>query len=207
MTDNMEIKDCKVLRKLALGELFTVEEGPVDDAEAGITRVKGKAVKDGQIGWITLKGNAGTKYAEASTKHYCITQDVPLTKLFPSAKCGEQIRVLSKGEAIQVLEGPKEESFPAETRIKCKAWADGAEGWVTMAGGNVKPWTPYYKCKIKSPLTEALVVEGATVIRQIEIGEVIEIMEGPTKDGDVLRIKGRAEKDGAVGWVTVKDAE
>jgi len=205
MTDNFDIKDCKVVRKLAVGELFTVEEGPTQVADAGITRVKGKCVKDDAIGWITTKGNAGTVYAEASSKHFCILQDVPLTKQFVTAKPGEEVRVLAKGEAMQVLEGPKEEAYATETRVKVKALSDGAVGWMTMKKATVKPWTPYYKCKAAAPLHDTIAVEGATVVREIEVAEVFELLEGPTAEGDVLRMKGRAEKDGAVGWVTIKD--
>jgi len=207
MTDNMDIKDCKVIRKLAAGELFTVEEGPIEEKEAGITRVKGKTMKDELDGWITIKGNAGTVYAEASTKHFCVLQDTPLTKKFSSSNSGEEVRVLAKGEAMQVLEGPKEESFPPETRFKGRALSDGALGWVTMTSKSVKSWTPFYKCKVVAPLHDQIGAEGATVVRQVEVAEVLELLEGPTQEGDELRMKARAEKDGAVGWITIKDAE
>uniref|UniRef100_A0A7S2QKR4 EF-hand domain-containing protein n=1 Tax=Zooxanthella nutricula TaxID=1333877 RepID=A0A7S2QKR4_9DINO len=207
MTDDMDIKECKVLRKLAIGELFTLEEGPQEEKSAGITRVKGKALKDELVGWITIKGNAGTVYAEASTKHFCVLHEVPLTKNFPSASSGEEVRKLAKGEAMQVLEGPKEESFTPEVRVKVKALTDGAVGWITQKKDVVKPWTPYYTCKVKAQLQESLAVEGATAVREIQVGERLELVEGPAHDGKVLRVKARADKDGAVGWVTVKDSE
>merc|ERR1719277_2432647 len=101
MTDSMDIKDCKVVRKLAVGELFTVLEGPTVAEDAGIPRVRGKSVQDDKEGWITVKGNAGTVYAEPSTKHYCVLQDTALSKKFSSADAGGQVRTLEKGEAIQ----------------------------------------------------------------------------------------------------------
>lgn len=207
MTDSMDIKDCKVVRKLAVGELFTVEEGPLVAEDAGVTRVKGKAIKDDVVGWITIKGNAGTVYAEASSKHFCVLQDVPLTKKFASAGAADDVRILEKGEAMQVLEGPKEETHTPETRIKGRALSDGAVGWISLKKGNTKPWTPYYKCKASVPMHEAAVVaEGATALREIEAGEAVELLEGPVMEGDLVRMKCRAEKDGKVGWVTVKDA-
>lgn len=207
MTDNLDIKDCKVLRKLAVGELFTVEEGPCEQKDAGITRVKGKSLKDEQVGWITVKGNAGTVYAEASGKHFCVLRDVPLTKKFPSNNPGEEVRILLKGEAMQALEGPKEETFAPEVRVKVKTMSDGMVGWMTLKNNNVKPWTPYYKCKAAAPIHDTLTVEGAKELRQAEVGESFELMEGPTQEGKELRMKARAEKDGALGWVTIKDAE
>jgi len=210
MTDNQDIKECKVIRKLAVGELFTVEEGPIEEKEAGITRVKGKALKDDQVGWITVKGNAGTTFAEASAKHFCILKEVPLTKKFPTSSAGEEVRVLAKGEAMQVLEGPKEEQYAPEVRVKVKALGDGQVGWMTLKGDNVKPWTPYYKCKAAAPMHKTLTslqVAGAELIREIAAGENVELMEGPKEDGKDLRMQARAEKDGALGWVTIRDAE
>merc|ERR1719245_2669779 len=78
---------------------------------------------------------------------------------------------------------------------------------MTLKNNNVKPWTPYYKCKATAPIHDTLTVEGAKELRQAEVGESFELMEGPTQEGKELRMKARAEKDGALGWVTIKDAE
>jgi len=204
MTDELDIKSCKVMRKLTEGEVFAVLDGPVNDKDAGITRVKGKAMKDETEGWITIKGNAGTVYAEASSKHYTVTDDVSLQKQFSSADA-ETVRPLEKGEALQVLEGPKEESVPPAVRVKGRALSDGSVGWITLKGDNVRPWSPYFNCLKSAPLHDAAAAEGATLIRQVTAGEVVELLEGPTKEeGQEPRMKVRAEKDGAIGWVTVK---
>jgi len=207
MTDAKDIKDCKVLRKLAVGELFVVEEEPVDEAESGIIRVKGKCLKDDLSGWITLKGNAGTVYAEQSTKHFCVLQETPLTQEFSSAKPGEEVRKLAKGEAMQVLEGPKQENHAPATRAKVKALSDGATGWITLKKGSTRSWTPCYRCQAESPMHKVMIAEGAEVVRHIVVGEELEFLEGPAEDGNALRIKAKAAKDGAVGWVSVRDAE
>merc|ERR1719369_1245538 len=151
MTDNVDIKDCKVMRKLVVGELFTIEEGPHEEKDAGVTRVKGKTLKDEQVGWITIKGNAGTVYAEQSTRHYCVLQEVPLTKQFPTNGTNEEIRKLVKGEAMQVLEGPREERYKPETRAKVAAVRNGDIGWITVSQTNptnTRCWTPHYTCRI-----------------------------------------------------------
>jgi hypothetical protein len=207
MTDELDIKNCKVIRKLAVGEVFTVLEGPVEDKEAGITRMKGKTLKDDKDGWITTKGNAGTVYAEASTKHYTVVLEMPLQKKMQMTGTVEEVKMLSKGEVVQSLEGPKEIAFPPEVRLKGRALSDGVVGWITLQGENVKPWTPYYKCLVKgTPLHEAIASEGATVVRELEKGETLELLEGPQEEGKELRMKAKAEKDGSVGWVTIRDA-
>lgn len=207
MTDEADISNCNVIRKLLDGEVFTVLEGPVDDKTAGITRVKGKAMKDEQEGWITIKGNAGTVYARASTKHYTVIEEVPLQKAFSSTADGEPVRMLEKGEAMHALEGPKDEAIAPEVRVKCRALSDGAVGWITLKGENVRPWSPYYNCVKAAPMSEAAVAEGSAVVRSVAAGEAVELLEGPTKEGDELRMKVRAEQDGAIGWGTVKDSK
>jgi len=204
MTDDQDIKTCKVVKKLAVDEIFIVEEGPTEDS--GLQRVRGKCIADGQAGWVTIKGNAGTVYAEESSKHYCVLQPMPLTKMMPSAKPGETVRQLERGEAIQALENPRKETAPAETRVKVRAAADGVTGWVSLTK-EVRRWTPQYKCKSKAPLHPALAVEGADATREIASGETVECLEGPVEDGKVLRMKARAQKDGVVGWVTIRDGE
>jgi len=205
MTDEQDIKQCNVVKRLDKGEMFIALEDPVTDSSAGITRVRGKTVKDEKVGWITVKGNAGTVYADASSKHFTVLREVPLQKRFATAGA-EDVRTLAEGEAVLALEGPKEEAYPPEVRLKGRALSDDAVGWITKAD-NVRPWSPYYKCMVATPLHSTLAPEGAQVLRQLEVGEIVELLEGPVEEGPEMRMKGRAEKDRAVGWVTIKNAD
>jgi len=184
MTNNLDIKECKVVRKLAVGELFTVVEGPVEEKEANITRVKGRCLKDDQEGWVTVKGNAGTTYASPSTTHYKVIREVRLQKTFAS-ETAEAVRELQKDEALR----------------------DGTVGWITLKGENVKPWSPYYKCVVSMQLYDSPSSDGAAVVREIAIGETLEILEGPVDDNKELRMKARAEKDNAIGWATIRGSD
>lgn len=206
LTDHLDIKSCSVLRKLTEGEVFAVLEGPTQDRETvGITRVRGRAMKDDMEGWITIRGNAGTVYAAASSKHYTVTaESLPLQRQLASGDA-EAVRSLERGEALQVLEGPKEEPRPSVVRVRGRALSDGAVGWITLKAENVRPWSPYFSCLHAAPLQDAPVAEGASLVREITVGEVVELLEGPTKEeGQESRMKVRAERDGAIGWVTVK---
>lgn len=68
MTDIFDIKTCKVLKKLSVDDVFILMEGPTEDKDAGLVRVKGKLIKDDIEGWVTIQGNAGTKYAKVNEK-------------------------------------------------------------------------------------------------------------------------------------------
>jgi len=208
MTDVQDIKVCKVLRKLELHEVLRVLEGPIAEEGkdgAGVSRVRGQSMKDGMTGWVTIKGNAGTVYAEEITQIYTVVRNTPMQRRLASAS-SEVLRELAKDEAVEILEPPKEEKFDAVVRAKGKALSDGAIGWVTVKDKTLKPWTPFYKCTNSTVIQDSLLVKGAQTVRKLEVGEVVEVLEGPMveKDLEVLRIRGRAEKDGAVGWITLK---
>jgi len=202
MTDNLDIKDCNVLKKLTVGELFCVEEGPVEQEEQGITRVKGKTSKDEKVGWITIKGNAGTVYAAASTKHYAVVKAVPLQKT--AATNSPNVRELAVEEVVQVVEGPKEEAHQAAVRVKVKA-SDGATGWVTATPTGAKKWSGSFRSQAAQTLQSTCKVDGAEAVREVAMGETFELVQGPVDEDGVMRMKGKAKKDGAIGWLTVID--
>merc|ERR1719223_724874 len=107
ITDSFDIKNCKVVTKLAVGEFFISGEQPSTDESAGIVRLSGRTAKTGQVGWITLKGNAGTVFATPSKKHYVVLRDSALEKQFASGSAS--VRTVTCNEVLEVLEGPKPE--------------------------------------------------------------------------------------------------
>jgi len=204
MTDSLDVKDCKVVKKLQVGDLILASGKPI--VEDGIARIKGKIPGDDKEGWVTLKGNAGTVYASQSKKHYVVRSEVPLTKAFPSENAETLIK-LEKDQAIEVIEGPKAERVEPAVRVRGRALSDAAEGWITLKADTVRSWTPHYRCLVAGPLHKELKVEGAETVREIAKGELVELLEGPQEDGAVMRIKCRAEKDDAVGWITLRNTE
>merc|ERR1712176_442537 len=205
LTDSHDIQKCKVVRKLAVGEFFEVSGDVVVDGESGVSRVEGKALKDGLTGWITSKGNAGTNYAEPTTKYFSVTSEVNLEKKMMTAGA-ESIRKLEVGEAFQLLEGPKVEKVPSEMRLKVRCMSDKQIGWISQLKGAVKTWTGMYKCISKVNLEDTKAGgEGATVVKELVQGENLEHIEGPHEEGKAIRLKCKSMKGGSVGWVTLKD--
>ena len=62
----------------------------------------------------------------------------------------------------------------------------------------------YYKCVKATVLTEHIMIKSKT-IRRLEMSEVLEVIEGPTKEEDVnvQRVKVQAVNDAAMGWATI----
>jgi len=109
LTDAMDIKNCKVLRKLDRGEVLMALEGPTDDGNSGVQRIRVSAMKDKAEGWVTIKGNAGSVYAEETGKNYNMTKESILQKKFQSDS--ETIRTLAVGEQSKLWKDLKRRSL------------------------------------------------------------------------------------------------
>merc|ERR1712060_85016 len=141
-----------------------------------------------------------------SSKHYHVTKEVPLQQKFPT-DTSEDVRALAVDEVVELLEGPKEETFPPEVRIKGKVLGDGIVGWLPMTNDNLKPWSPAYKCVKATPIHDQVASEGAATVRQLDVGEKVELLEGPVESGGEMRMRALVEKDRTTGWITIRDAE
>jgi len=204
MTDAEDITTSKVLRKLAVDEMFVISGEIREDAKAGISRAQGKAVKDGKEGWITTKGNAGTIFVEPAAKYYSVLRPVDLQKRFAS-EGAETTRSMEVGETFQVLEGPREEKMAPEIFMKVRAVSDRAVGWVMKNVDTVEKWTPMYRCVVPTPIEDTRgATEATKSMRDLLKGEQFELLEGPVEEGKEMRMMGVAKRDGVTGWVTIK---
>ena len=110
--------------------------GPIEDGKSGVQRIRVSAMKHKAEGWVTAKGNAGRVYCEESCKTYNITKEVVLQKSFQSDSA--EVRVLVLGEAIVLLEGPKEETTELVMRLKGRVVTDGRIGWLSKHNCNAR---------------------------------------------------------------------
>ena len=202
MTDAKDVRDCEVVQKLSEDDVFLVLEGPDVDHEVGVTRVRGRTIHDRREGWITVKGNAGTVYADESRKHYTVLAPCGLHQELSSGST--LVRSLVTDDVIELLEGPTEERFDPVVRILGRVLGDDVVGWVTLRSDNLRAWTPFYRC-----LRPVQITENGAVIRELSVGETVELSEGPfaSEDSKVVRLRGRAELDGVTGWVPITDVE
>jgi hypothetical protein len=221
ITDGKDIKSCKVVRKLTEGEVFVAVGDIVVDEESSVSRVECKCLKDDVAGWVTIKGNAGTKYADASSRHYTMLQDAELAKPAFQRNKGkpgaadkpadeaDAPRVLKKGQVFEASEAPREETPQAMLRVKGRMLGDGAVGSVVVAVHELKLWSSIYRCTMGTQLQESQSPsEDAKVVKELKSGETVTLLEGPIVDekSQALRMKG-STADGSVGWATIVDAD
>jgi hypothetical protein len=141
MTTDVGIKDGQTVRRLDSEEVIETVEGPVRDDEVGITRVKGRAAKDGVEGWVTIVGNGGSTFLQEGGCTYEALADTVLTADFEqSATDAEGANALSAGDLVEVVEWDRKDESTGMARLRVKAKGkDGKVGWVAKAGLKLVP--------------------------------------------------------------------
>jgi|EP00927_Polykrikos_kofoidii_P053582 hypothetical protein len=208
MTNEFDIKKCQVVRKVDVGEALQVVGGrdAKVDSDVEITRLRFKALRDGKEGWISLKGNQGTVFVEASGSHYTVTHDTILRDA--SSRESSEVRVLKAGEAFEAKGEPEEDRPKSRLVMKARSIDCGSDGWLSFEMGtapSLRPWKPRYVVRASVALSESLA--GDDVIRKAEPGESFDVVEGPTLDKAGLR-RVRCAKGGVVvGWAMLRNSE
>uniref|UniRef100_A0A7S1PID9 EF-hand domain-containing protein n=1 Tax=Alexandrium catenella TaxID=2925 RepID=A0A7S1PID9_ALECA len=143
ITTGISIKESKTLRRLDLGEVVEILEGPTKEDTVDVLRVKAKVMKDDIEGWITLAGNQGTVFLEDGGHLFKVVKDTILTESFEldgggskdaTRKLKDTTRKLKEGEIVEVREWARKEEKSGLMRMKCKVKSDGMTGWVTTVG-------------------------------------------------------------------------
>jgi hypothetical protein len=127
--------DSVAIRNMAKGEVVEVLEGPLEEPDKKIRRIKAKALKDGKEGYITVGGNGGTTFLRDWLRLFKAIKETLLTDDFDLDKIEEnKSRKLKVGELVEVKENPIKDEKTGMLRMRCKAKTDGREGWATTQG-------------------------------------------------------------------------
>jgi Ca2+-binding EF-hand superfamily protein len=134
MTKELAVSS-EAVRSLDKGEVLEVIDGPMDEPEGKMRRVKAKAMKDGAEGYVTMGGNGTTTFLREWQRLYKIVKETLLTDDFDLDSMEEgKSRKLKIGELVQVMENPVKDEKTGMMRMRCKAKTDGRLGWATTQG-------------------------------------------------------------------------
>lgn len=198
--------DSEKLKDLQPGDVLEMLEGPRKEEPPEVLRMRGKTSKDGKNGWVTFREASGEECFKLAKLLVC-KQSIALTTSFDIAT-GKALRKLDVGEALDLLEGPNEDSVRSLSRVKVLAKKDGKEGWVTVKGNQGTSYTEesdkHYVC-IRPVSLEKTFPSGSAEVRRIEEEEVFEALEAPKaeKKEGIERCRGRTLTDGTEGWFTM----
>lgn len=141
LTSDITIKESKTMRRLDVGEVVEVLEGPMEEAAVKVLRARVRLTKDDLEGWVTVAGNQGTTFLEEGGNLFKVVTETILTDSFAldgsSAKESSRkplTRKLKVGEVVEVREWAKKEEKSGLMRMKCRVLSDGGTGWVTTVG-------------------------------------------------------------------------
>jgi len=208
VTETFDIES-KQVRKLALNEVFEILEGPKEDKETQVQRVRGRALRDGAEGWVAVTNAQGSTFLKSIEKPFvwCSSDSDMLSTSTSSAK---KKRQLVKGEVLELLEGPREETQDPELIMKCVASKDGASGWITLrdASGEeiASPSQGLFVCKSTIAMTDVFDIKECQVVRKVDVGETLEVVGETKQDStvEISRLEFRSIRDGKKGWVTLR---
>merc|ERR1711865_249918 len=143
MGAGLSIKESKTLRRLEVGEVVELLEGPQEEESVKVMRLKVKVLKDDLEGWVTRSGNQGTLFLEEGGNVFKVVAETIMTDGFSldgsdakasTKKLKDTTRKLKVGELVEVREWPSKEEKSGLMRMKCRTRADGLTGWVTTVG-------------------------------------------------------------------------
>jgi len=138
VSDGLSVQDCRQLRRMDEGEILEVLEGPKEDKIVGVTRVRGRAWRDGLEGWATVSGNGGVIFMANARRVMKVLHPVPITEGL--AATTRPLRMLFQGELLQAKDcGQIMINGQTVTRVQVWAVSDGVSGWASLSEGGGPP--------------------------------------------------------------------
>lgn len=148
--------------------------------------------------------------AAALHSYFKCAKDITITHEF-EITAAKKVRKLDIGEVVESFGAVKSDSSLGLDRVQCRSVRDGVKGWVTIKShaGMVyleRADKPYVWCSDAVALHEEQLV-GSHKIRDVNPGEVLEVVEGPKEDTlqSDQRVRGMACHESSQGWLQVKD--
>merc|ERR1712137_596502 len=135
ITDKMLIEQSKQLRRMEVGEVMEVVQGPALDPTMGIYRIAVRAMQDGLEGWVTVAGTAGMTFLTPCACIFRCAKTTPLTPLKDASEGVTPLKELKEGQILEFLEwGRALCGSSSVARIKVRVLKCGTVGWRTTTG-------------------------------------------------------------------------
>lgn len=211
LTDDFQVSTASKVRKLEVGEIVEAVGCVKLDSDLSLERVQCRALSDGASGWATVQSTQGMAYLQRTDKPFIWCSTAIALREVPSE--GKVVRTLRPGEALELLEGPREESLSSDLRVRGVACDDEKTGWLQVrdkTGAELaRLATGMCKCTEVIAMTDVADFENCTMTRRVDAGEALELLPDapvtPSEGGS--RRKFRACRDGREGWITTKGSQ
>lgn len=139
LTTGLHVSQSRQIRRVEVGEVMEVTQGPTMDPSIGIYRILGRALMDGVTGWATIAGNQGATFLMPGLSLFKVKKEIVLSEDLRDMEGAKPVKTLEEGQMLEMIEwGRTSRSMLGITRIRARA-EDGSIGWATMSDneGNV----------------------------------------------------------------------
>eukprot|EP00397_Hematodinium_sp_SG-2012_P001337 GEMP01001338.1.p1 GENE.GEMP01001338.1~~GEMP01001338.1.p1 ORF type:complete len:1281 (+),score=364.85 GEMP01001338.1:85-3927(+) len=132
VTDTIEVKTCKRLRKIEPEEIVEVLSRHEIDPSTNLVRFRGRV---GDVeGYVTIAGNKGSTYVKLQQNGYRVVKETVFTDKFEMSDF-KVLRRLKEGDFLRGLTNPQLEEKSTLWRMKAQSLDKENEvGWVTIKG-------------------------------------------------------------------------
>lgn len=138
MTPKLDASDSDIgvsRRRVEYDEVLElIGKGLEEDTATGVMRIHARSLKEGDVGYVTVKGNQGTVFVEAGGATFIVQKETTLDETSSVSAAGdekEESHKLKEGEILEVLEHPKKDEASGDWRTKLKSQTSGRVGWAT----------------------------------------------------------------------------
>lgn len=129
-TETFSIKS-PVTRRLDVGEIVELIDSPEKDESIGVSRIRCRTLRDGELGWVTISGNQGTVFLEAVSHYFICVRETSMSNCLNDS--GQAVeRMLMAGEIIELLEFTQKDGQEDALWMKGKVQGDNTIGWLSM---------------------------------------------------------------------------
>merc|ERR1711956_168873 len=137
LSNSLLIDKSSQIRRMDVGEVMEVLQGPMLDPSVGVYRIRGQALKDDETGWVTVSGNQGITFLLPGGNVLKVVAPTVLSEDSTDVDGKDVVHQLKVGDVLEVLDWTRTSRSPLGlTRIKGRVQGDGAVGWATFSGTN-----------------------------------------------------------------------
>lgn len=133
LSDNLLIEQSGQIRRMEMGEVMEVFEGPKMDPSVGVYRIHGRALRDGTVGWVTVAGNQGITFLLPGGNVWQVSKPTPLCEGLKDIDGTATVKIVNPGEVLEVIDwGRTSSSALGVTRLKVRVQGDSVVGWASL---------------------------------------------------------------------------
>jgi len=228
ITSELQVTGSNSLRQAKPDEVAELLEGPIEEPQMKVWRVRCRFMADGMEGFMTLRGTDGVAHLQDWRALFKILRDVQLTEKFerPVDKkylqrtlgLEEEEERAEREDGLEATKEPEIVSMKEDVNLVLEEEEtqhfdpEDPEGADPQNGDSRGALAQAQEDELSMPLGFQLLKhvdspepeEPDEGFRRLREGELVEVLQWPSNhlESGLTRMKVQAQSDGSVGWIT-----